>query len=760
MQNPAFRQVLDRFLRLLGRWNTAWLSGIFALFLGITVVSGWLTGNELLTRFRLEYVSMMFNSALCLILCGLGLLGHSDRSRTFTRACSALIAVICAITLAEYFLPFDLDFDNLIFNHPVDNLASIRGRMAPNSAVTFLLAALALYLLDGPNKRAWIVGISGSLGAAIFGLASIPFLGYILNTQDNFSGWGEFTRMALPTSIGLMVLGVGILSLTWNKRKRNAPWPAWLPFASALGVAVGILSIALALITSEHKTISYALDRETNSMELKTLDVLDEYTQKMNNMGEIWSKYSRVSQTDLDFEMEIAAQDFPGFEACAWLDTNLNIKWLAPLEKNEAVGNQNPDIAELRRELWERARTQRQTIISRPLKMLDSSLGFYLFTPIYHTEALQGIFLGMIRYSRFFENLDRSRSMRGLTFTMLDSSERIFVSTNISKRADNKWKKSVAILLPGTSWTLNLWPTKTQLLKWTSPTASIILAFGLIVALMLGLSLFLTVKSQGLTLHLKETHLKLEEEHRQLEQSASILEQRVEERTTELKFANKELEAFSYSVSHDLRAPLRHIGGFTELLQAKSEAMDPGSKRYLVIISEAVKRMDTLITSLLGFARMSRQEMQKSRFSMAEMVSQSIQEMEPDLKGRKITWKVAPLPEAFGDQPLLRQVVANLFTNAVKFTREREEAIIEVQCHEENSGHVYCIRDNGAGFDMKYAEKLFGVFQRLHSASQFEGTGIGLANVQRIIVRHGGRVWAEGEVGKGAAFFFFIPIQA
>lgn len=233
----------------------------------------------------------------------------------------------------------------------------------------------------------------------------------------------------------------------------------------------------------------------------------------------------------------------------------------------------------------------------------------------------------------------------------------------------------------------------------------------------------------------------------------------LEQRNEDLTAANADLEAFGHSVSHDLRAPLRHIHGYISMLEDSAHhKLDTNERRQLQIVRDAARRMGQLIDDLLAFSRIGRAEMRDERVNMQRIIEQLIAQMQPDLAGRNIEWKIGGLPEVRGDQNLLRQVWMNLLDNAVKYSRRQQAAVIEVSAVEQDEELVFMVRDNGVGFDSNNADKLFGVFQRMHTDREFEGTGVGLANVRRIVQRHGGRTWAEAKPGEGATIYFTLPV--
>ncbi len=235
------------------------------------------------------------------------------------------------------------------------------------------------------------------------------------------------------------------------------------------------------------------------------------------------------------------------------------------------------------------------------------------------------------------------------------------------------------------------------------------------------------------------------------------LEERVRQRTAELEAANQELEAFAYSVSHDLRAPLRSINGFTQIIKDDYGAvLDEAGRGILERVIASTSKMNLLVDGLLDFSRLTRRPLDKKLVDMNKIVKAAMETLADLTRGRQIEWILPPLPTAMADPMLIQQVMVNLIDNAIKYTRQRAPARIEIGCQAEGDTAVYFVGDNGVGFDMQYAGKLFGVFQRLHADKDFEGTGIGLASVKRIIERHGGRIWAEAEPGQGAVFYFTL----
>lgn len=279
----------------------------------------------------------------------------------------------------------------------------------------------------------------------------------------------------------------------------------------------------------------------------------------------------------------------------------------------------------------------------------------------------------------------------------------------------------------------------------------------------MALTLELEERVAARTAELLESNRALEKEiaeRKHAEEEIRLLNHDLEQRALQLEAANHDLEAFSYSVSHDLRSPLRHIIGFAEVLEEdEAPRLSEEGKQHLERIRKAGFKMSSLIDDLLHFARYSRVELNATDVDMNKLVAEVLDDLEPDLKGRTVHWKIDQFPPVSADPGLLRQVVVNLISNALKYSSKRAISKIEIGCKQAPRETLFWVRDNGVGFDQTYAKKLFVVFERLHNQEQFEGAGVGLATVRKIVSRHGGRTWAEGKVDQGATFYFTLPLK-
>lgn len=792
--------------------------GTLVALLGAVILAGWAAQVAWVVGVLPHAPTMKANTALGFVLSGCAMLLHTLHGR-FARpaarlalACSALAGALAVLTLLEYVFHTDLRIDQLLVADRITPAQSFPGRMGVNSAICLLLSASCVWLLGWRRTGRTYSGALAWLGALISAIAVTALAAHFEAGSEGYN-WLNMSSMPVYTAVLYVLQG---LAFVWAASKRAA-------FRWAIGRALtfefaGGLLLLVAVATMAHWSATQfdqvaAEIRRSNEVLERTwalragIDALDSAASAYliaggGDPGQLWAQAGTAGTavlTSLHSKLALSAAESPEqAERLRQLQEALG-HW-AKFQRSALALRDPKGFEAAHRQLVTPEAQQRRALVYRLLSEMVasetlrvSSSRHQLHRELERTFGLlpPGALLGMLILSYGMVRLSIEMDTRERTAQALKLSE-VRQRLAVEAAGIGDWEFNLAThtttrslrhdQIFGYSQPLAEWSYETflehvhpedrarvdhlyqqslrQAGEWAvecrirrlDGTTGWIWLRGRCFANQAG-----EVESvRGVIGDITERRA-AEEEIRSLNAS---LEQRVRDRTAKLELAVKELDAFSYSVSHDLRAPLRAIDGFSRMvIEDYSAQLHEEARRKLGVIRSEAQRMSRLIDDLLTFSRLGRAQVDPEPIDMQALARETFAELR-ELGGnhRKIDFKVQPLPAALGTQAMVRQVWTNLLSNALKFTRGRAVAQIEIGSSPDAEGNtVYYIKDNGVGFDMRHAGKLFGVFQRLHSDKEFEGTGAGLALVHRIVSRHGGRVWAEAEQGKGATFFFTLP---
>ncbi|MEE9250666.1 MAG: ATP-binding protein [Alphaproteobacteria bacterium] len=728
-----------------------------AVGLGALVAS--YTDTADLVRMLPAFMPMQYGTALGFLLCGVGLLALVFGRPRLALACGAVAAALGLLTLIEYVFGADLAINRLLTQRFMAVETTQSGRMAPNTALSFILSGAALVVLSGAARARRRPLIAGLLGFLIIVLGLGAFLGYLGGVESAY-GWRDLTRIAVHTGTGFAVLGAGVFATAWRKdagKERGAPLWITIP----VGLSVVTLAVALwqALIVQERVQIERIILAQANSLRSEIKELVEPRILALVRMAKRWEVRGRTPRAEWESDAKLILAHQPGFQAIEWVDPSFRVRWIVPAERNRADRDLDLAFDGRRRATLEKARDRRQVTVTRSVSLAQGGKGFLVYVPVFAAGELDGFMLGVFSLRKLLDTILKDRAP-GYAITVLDGAGKIYNRNARGGRPEAGWVKETKIDLHGLTWRLRLSPGSELLAKAQSPLPKVALAVALLLAFLLTLTVHLAQMTRLRAIQTEGANRKLENEiaeRKRAEAMIRSLNAELEKRVIQVDAANQELEAFTYSVSHDLRAPLRAMDGFSRvLLEDYADKLDAEGKDSLKRICAASKNLGRLVDDLLQLSRTGRAELQREMVDLSKLAWATSVELQKTSPEREVTFDIAPGVVAKGDPRLLSIVLENLLGNAWKFTSRHPEARIEFGETEEDGKPVYYVRDDGAGFDMAYADKLFKPFQRLHSSGKFEGSGIGLATVARIVRRHSGRIWAHAAVEKGTTVYFTL----
>ena len=792
-------------------------AAISTMALGLVVLAGWAWNIDALQQLLPGLVSMKANTAAAFVLSGICLHLHTLRqipplTLLARRAAAVLVLLTGLATLAEYGFGWDAGIDQLLFREPGGAVfTSHPGRMSSITAANFALISCALLLMEA---RFW--RIAQTFAFAVAAAALLPLGGYMFGDLS-LTHIGNTTAIAAHTSAGFMLLAVGVLAAT-----RSHGFMAWLRKKSlAVGLAISLLALIVIFSAASHNFIQKDKANQWVEHTYEVMLTLESFSAALHhflqhNRGFLitgdnrqlaemdrsrsamlarLAEVNRLASSDPVQQEQLAALDKLVGQRMEWTDRAAQIRREKGPKEAAAlmlggvadaltanIEAQLDGLANREKDLLEERQRIAATVNSSSLLTLGILLAASVLLLLWVFRALQ---------REIAERKQLEAEIRKHRDHLEDLVERrnkeLLEAQRIARLGNWEW----SIASNELRWSDEVYRIFGLMPRQFEPSYEIFLHYihhddrpavqkGVDDALYNHIPYSLDHRiiqpdgserfvheqaqvyfdGQGEPISMIGTVQDITE-RKQAEEAQRKLNEKLSEYTAQLEATNSELSAFVYSASHVLRAPLRGINGFSRLLlEDFADSLNEEGKRLLNALGKNAIEISRYIDDLLDYSNVGRKAVEPSPIDMEELAREIVAGFEPLVAGRRVQFEVKKLPAAYGDKQLVRQIFNNLLSNSVKFTRAKEAALIEVGGRIGEGMNMYYVKDNGVGFDMQYAAKLFGVFQRLHGDEEFEGTGIGLAIVKRIVEKHGGQAWAEGKKGEGATIYFTLPAVA
>ena len=726
------------------------LFAYFVLLIGVLVLVGWYSNNVALVQIHASFVPMQYNTALGFVLSAGAVLSIFNHKTRVAVVLSSIVALIGGLTLIEYGLDVELGIDQLFMEHYITVKTSHPGRMAPNTALCFLLTGLTLFIYSAYQKRLRLLLIAVG-PAAILSLAFIAMLGYFFYVESLY-GWGTLTRMALHTSFSFIALGLALFGLVWIEWQRQSiPLHNWLSYAIGMSLIILTVLIWQGVGASELVKQNKLMVREADFILANLQGRINESSAALHRMRNRQKSGQDINSWKIDAINY--TQDFPFI---------LILENQGPQAGQHKIMAPNFSPSKTTERLLEAVKSttsfnqKHASGISHPVQI--GNAGYASWVDIYEPDSSNTRLLILFNYKLLIEDvLAKITTENRFELRLFYDQSVIFDTFKTHKGSDlaqlEHLTHTYSIKFEGAPFQVKIRPSKQSVDNWVSPLPYLILILGIIVALLITwlLNLFqqLTEKRQ-----LLELNLKLQSEIKEKQQVQLALS----ESNQQLLSSNRDLEQFAFVASHDLKEPLRKIQAFGKLLTEEyRDKLTEDGRYYVTTMQNAAERMGQLITDLLDFSRVSSHGDSLVACDLVRAMDRAMYNLSFQLEESKAEVRIEELPTIQGDFMQLTLLFQNLLSNAVKFHEPTRLLTIDIDATQNDEHWLIRVKDNGIGFEQRYSEKILQIFQRLHSKQKIPGTGIGLAICRRIMERHGGRIDAQGVVNKGSCFTLTFP---
>ncbi len=500
----------------------------------------------------------------------------------------------------------------------------------------------------------------------------------------------------------------------------------FLPIGITVGGFFVTLALWAALVANEHAKIYSATRLEADKVEIKISSEIKTRILALMRMASLWETRGAPLQAHWEIDAELYLKHFAGFQAIAWVDPEFSVRWVVPREGNENVLGFNMSLEPTSLAALKMASDRRKTIITHSMNLMAGEKGFLMYSPIFRNHEPEGYVVGVFRAETILGLILKEEASAGYSVVILDGKEVIYRRADTGPAPDDRWEVTEDVDLYGIPWTIRLWPRREQLQSLRSPLPEVAGILGLILTALLSFSIYQVRVARA--------------------------------RSRELARSNADLEQFAYVASHDLREPLRKIISFTQILSERyKDRLDETGQKYMGYVVDGALRMQDLVHDLLVYSRAGKVDLKFETVDMAELLKEVAGNLAATIEESRAEVHWNGLPAVSANRAQMVQLWQNLLSNAVKFQRPGESPVVTVSSEPAKHGWLFAVKDNGIGIERQHWDKIFAMFQRLHTRSEYPGTGVGLSICKKIVERHGGRIWLDSEPGRGSTFYFTLP---